>query len=91
MDFTAIDVVNLFSSNFNQQLKHLLNINMPQTKKETKEDKIMEQVHNSWWRRILNVSIYDVIPDHTFINEYVRRETRLLQLSSYLELRTIGT
>ena len=47
----------------------------------------LEVFHNRCCRRILNVTIYDVMADHTLKNEYVRRETGLLPLSSYLELR----
>ena len=41
----------------------------------------LETFHNRCCRRILNITIYDVISDHTLTNEHVRRVTGILPLS----------
>lgn len=47
----------------------------------------LDVFHNRCCRRIMNLTIYDVMADHSFTNAYVRKETGILPLHSYLELR----
>ena len=58
----------------------------PLTKKNRQK---LDVFHNRCCRRFLNISIFDVIADHSLTNKFIYTETGIKPLSTYVELRRV--
>ena len=53
----------------------------------SEERRKMEVFHTRCCRRMLNITIYDVMANHELTNKYILHELNMLKLESYMELR----